>query len=64
MGELKRDGGTQEVITELESLMPGHHIGRNSSGNLRISGSLYGRISKTLIYGENKNRQLIWKLWR
>ena len=62
--ELKREEGTQIEINELEFLMRGHHIGRNSPGNLRISGFSKGRISKTLIYGENIKRLLIWKLGR
>ena len=41
--------------------MRGHHIGRNSSDNVRIYGSLNERIAKTLISGK-KNRQSIWKL--
>ena len=59
VGELKREEGAQESITELKSLMRGHHIGRNSSRNLRISGSSDDRIEKTHMYGKNKNRQLI-----
>ena len=42
--ELKHEEGTQAAITELGSIMRGMHIGRNSSGNLRISGSLKGDI--------------------
>ena len=43
--ELQREEGTQDAITESESLMRGKHMGRNSSGNLRISGSSNGRIA-------------------
>ena len=53
VGELGREEGTPEAITELKSLMRGHHIERNSSGNLRISGPANDRISKTLTYGKN-----------
>ena len=52
--ELKHEEGAQEEITELKSLMRGHQIGGNSPGNLRISGSLMGRIATTLNYGERK----------
>ena len=38
MEELKHEEGTEEAITELESLMRGQHIVHNSSDNLRISG--------------------------
>ena len=53
VGELKKEEGTTEEITESEYLMRGKRIGRNSSDNLRISGSLNDRISQTLIYGKN-----------
>ena len=53
---LKRAEGMQLAITELKSLMHGKHLANNSSGNLRISGSLNGRIPKTLIYGKRANR--------
>ena len=43
---LKHEEGTQEAITELESLMRGRRVGNNSSGNLKNSGSLTGRIAK------------------
>ena len=42
----------KEAITELKASMRGHHIGTNSSGNSEISGSLHGRLAKTLIYGK------------
>ena len=61
VGELKHEEGAQDAITELESLMRGPHIGRNSSDNLRISGYLNDIIA-TRLYGKNKNRQLIWKI--
>ena len=50
----EHEEGSQEGITELGSLMRGDHFGRNSSVNLRVSGSLKGRIAKTRIYGENR----------
>ena len=59
--ELKQEEGTQDAITELKSLMRGRNTGRNSPGNLRISGSLEEGIAETLIYGKNKNRQSIRK---
>ena len=37
--EWKHEEGTPEAITELKSLMRGHHIGNNSPGNLKFSGS-------------------------
>ena len=37
--ELKHEEGTQESITELESLTRGHRVGNNSPGNLKIAGS-------------------------
>ena len=53
-GELKREEGMGESITESKSLMGGHQIGNNSLGNSEISGSLSGRIAKTLIYGKER----------
>ena len=38
----------------MESLTRGNHIGNDSSRNPEISGSLSGRIVKTLIYGEER----------
>ena len=52
VGELKHEAGIKEAITELESLMRGRHIANNSEDNSEISGSLYGRIVKTWIYGK------------
>ena len=46
VGQLKREEGPQEAITELQCLMRGRNFGRNSSGNLRISGSSGDRILK------------------
>ena len=37
-GGLQHEEGMREEITELESLMRGHHIEHNSSVNLRIMG--------------------------
>ena len=54
VGELKREEGPKEAITELKSLMRGQLIGDNSSGNLKMSGSLSGRITKTPIHGEER----------
>ena len=34
--------------------MGGRRIGANSPSNLKISGSLSGRIAKTLIYGKER----------
>ena len=52
MGELKHEEGAKEAMSELTSLMRGHHIGRNSAGNLKISGALSGKITKTLLNGK------------
>ena len=38
-GELKREEGANEAITDLKSLMCGRRIGNNSPGNLKIAGS-------------------------
>ena len=52
VGELKHEEGAKEAMSELTSLMRGHHIGRNSAGNLKISGALSGKITKTLLNGK------------
>ena len=52
VAELKHDEGVGEAITELKSLMRGHHIGNNSAGNLKIPVSSSGRIAQTSIYGK------------
>ena len=54
--ESQREEGENEAIAELKSLMRGHHIGDNSSGNLKMSGSLAERIAETLIYGKENRR--------
>ena len=51
---MKHEERTKEEITELESLMRGKHNGTNSSGNLKIAGSVAGGIAKTLIYGKER----------
>ena len=48
--ELKQEERMREAITESKSLLSGNQIGRNSSGNLRIYGSLDDRIVKTLLW--------------
>ena len=53
-GELKREEGANEAITDLKSLMCGRRIGNNSPGNLKISGALLDRVAKTLIYGNGR----------
>ena len=40
------------AILELESLIRGKRMGINSARNPKIPGSLTGRITKTLIYGQ------------
>ena len=47
VGELKRDEGAQEEITELKSLMRGHQLENTSSGSLIISGSSTGGYRKS-----------------
>ena len=54
VGESKRVEGAGGEITEFKSLMRGYRIGRNSPGNLKISGPLAGSIVETLIYGEER----------
>ena len=44
--ELKHEEGMKEAITELKSLMCGHHIRNNSPGNLKMPGALADRIAK------------------
>ena len=61
--ELNHEGWTQCAITEWASLMLGHLVRNNSSVNLKISCSLKGRISKTLIGGKKKIDGLSWN-WR
>ena len=54
MGELKREAGTKDSITELKSLIRGKRIAINSADSAEISASLADRIAETLIYGEEK----------
>ena len=49
-GELKHEEGMGDSVKELKSLMRGHHIENNSEDNSKISGSLLGRIAKSLLY--------------
>ena len=51
-----------ESQTELKSLMRGHHIDCNSSGNLKIPGSSADRIAETLIYGKERKSAIDWKI--
>ena len=44
VGELKRDEGAKEALTELKSLMRGRHIRGKSPGNLKVPGTLTDRI--------------------
>ena len=52
--ESKHEEGGEEAITESKSLMSGRNVGNNSSGNLKIPGSLTDRIAKTSIYGKGR----------
>ena len=52
MGELKHEEGMRDAITELKSLMHGHHIENNSADNSKISGSMSGRVVETSLYGK------------
>ena len=49
-------------ITELESLIRGHHIGNNSADNSEISGSLSGGIAETFPYGKAKKSDIDFKI--
>ena len=57
MGDLKHEKGTKEAIMELKSLIHWQRMGSNSPGKLKISGSLDGRITKTLIYGQERKSE-------
>ena len=48
LSDLRRGAGMQPNISELQSLLRRWRVGRDS-------GSLPGRISKTLMYGEAQN---------
>ena len=61
--ELKHEALTKEAIMALKSLMRGRRIGRNSSGNSKISGSLSGRILKTSIYGNERKSAADLGIW-
>ena len=52
--ELKHDEGLKDAILELESLIRGHRMGRNSADNPKITGPLADRIAKTSIYGNRR----------
>ena len=62
--ELKREEWTKEAITDLESLMCGHHIARNSEDNSKISGSLSGRNVETLLYRKERKSAVDLKIGR
>ena len=57
MGDMEHEKGAKEAIAEMESLIRGHRMGSNSPGKLKTSGSLAGRITKTLIYGEARKSE-------
>ena len=57
MEDSKHEKGTEEAIVELESLIQGHHMGSNSPGKSELSGSLSDRITKTMIYGKERNSE-------
>ena len=54
----------KDDITGSKSLIIGHRIERNSADNPKISGSLAGRIAKTLIYGKSEKYDTDFKNWR
>ena len=54
MGDLEREEGRKEAITEAKSLMSGRQIEHNSADILRISGSLDGRIERAHLW-QNKS---------
>ena len=54
MGELKHEEGMEDAILELKSLIRGQRMGSNPADRPEITGSLAGRIAKTLIYGNRR----------
>ena len=58
--ELQCEEGIQEEITQLRSLIRGRPIENNSSGNLRIYGSLNDWVAKTLIYGKRERKSVVY----
>ena len=54
MGDLKREVWKKDDISGLKSLICGQRAERNSADNSENSGSLAGRIAKTLIYGKSE----------
>ena len=62
MGDLKHEEGAKDDIAELESLIIGHRVERNSSGNSEISGSLEAIIVKTLTYGKSEKYDTDFKI--
>ena len=57
MEDLKHEQGTKEAIVEMRSLIHGQRMGINSPDKPKISGSLAGRITKTLIYGGERKSE-------
>ena len=53
-GGLKREEGTGDAIFESKSLIRGQRMRGNSAENPKITGSVSGRIAKTLIYDKRR----------
>ena len=47
---------------DVKTLMRCRHVGRNRESPQPTSCELHGRISKTLMFGENQNTKSIWKV--
>ena len=57
MEEAKHEKGTKEAIAELKSLIHGQRINNNAPGKTKISGSLSGSVTKTLIFGKDRKSE-------
>ena len=62
MGDLKHGKGAEESIAELRSLIHGHRASNNSPAKTKISGSLAGRVTNTLISGKCRKSETDLKL--